>query len=315
MKPHAICLAAVLSVAAGAQFLDPNGVVASVDGDKILNTEYYTRMAYLDDVGTMSNNRFVKVPPAFLTIQRLINERFVMQIAKEKGVAPTSAEVEAELKQRKADNPESLRQFKDLGVSDATIASQVALDLAQFKLLTMGVSITDAQVESHYKLNKGVYVRPAAVKLSVIVVDKPEDKAKVDSALKAKPFADVAKELSTDITKFAGGGLPEVPIEGIPENLRAVVKKTKAGDKTEWISSEGAHLIYLIEKKTDSVQLPLDDKLKKEIKRRMLLVAGQQKNDVQAMVRARAKAAKVTIAAPGLQKLWDLYTRDQLRGS
>lgn len=308
--------AAILGLicAAGAQNIDSAALVATVNGDKILNGEYYTRMAFLDDVGTLNNNRFVEAPPAFLTLERLINERLIMQLAKEKGVAPTQAEIQAEMTARKTDNPETLQRLRDFGVSDATILSQIALDLAQFNLVTMGVTITDAQIDNHYKLNKGVYVTPAMVKLRVIVVDKAEDEAKVDTALKTKSFGDVAKELSTDITKYAGGDLPEVAISASPKSIQDQVNKLNSGDKTPWIESEGSFMKYLIEKKTESKQLPLDDNLRKEIRRRMMLIAGQQKNDVQKMISDKRKSAKVTISAPGLQKLWDLYIKGQLGG-
>src|SRR5438552_1381644 len=166
--------------------LESNGMVVSVNGQKIMAPEFFNRMAFLEGVGTVNDGRFVAVPPAFLTIQRLVSERFIMQIAKEKGVAPTPAEVSDELATQKAANPEQFQRLKDLGVTDAALANQVAMDLAQFRVLTMGINITDEQVMNHYTMNKMIYVRPATVKLRVIVVAKPEDKAKVDAALKTK---------------------------------------------------------------------------------------------------------------------------------
>ncbi len=294
--------------------LEMNGVVVSVNGDKIMGTEFFNRMAFLEGVGTVNDGRFVAVPPAFLTIQRLVSERFIMQIAKDKGVAPTPAEVSDELAAQRAANPEQFQRLKDLGVADAAISKQIAMDLAQFKVLTMGIVITDEQVASHYNMNKMIYVRPATVKLRVIVVAKAEDKAKVDAALKTKAFKDVASEMSTDLTKYDGGDLPKIAIDNLPQNVHNEVLRTNAGQTTQWIESEGAFLKYLVETKEEAKQIPLDAKLKKDIKRNMMIIQGRQKNDVNALLVAKMRTAKVEIAAPGLQKLWNLYIADTLRG-
>lgn len=303
----------IIAAFASAQTLDPNEVIVTINGEKILASEYFNRMEMLENVGTMSDGKFVELPPAFLTLQRIVTERLIMQVAKEKGVAPTPAEIDAEFKEQQIEQAESFKRLKDYGLTDQELKKRVEMDLTQFKLITMGVNITDEQVTNHYNLNKMVYVTPATVKLRVIVVDKPEDRAKVDEALKTKTFAEVAKQLSTDITKYDGGDLPKVAINAIPQNVQNEVLRSKAGDKTQWIQSEGSFLKYLIEAKEEQKQIPLDTKLRKEIKRRMMLVAGRQKNDVQAMIDDKRKSAKVQIGTPGLQKLWDAYMADYLR--
>jgi hypothetical protein len=54
--------------------------------------------------------------------------------------------------------------------------------------------------------------------------------------------------------------------------------------------------------------MPLDAILKADIKKRMMVVAGQQKNGeaVEKLVKDKRKAVNVKITAPGLQKLWNL---------
>lgn len=299
-----------LSGSAFAQTLDPNSVVVTVNGEKVYASEYYTRMAYLEGVGTVNDGKFSPAPPAFLTIQRLVNEKLIMQIAKEKGVAPTPAEIAEEVAAQKSANSEHFQRLKDLGVTDAAIENQIAMDLTQFKLVTMGITITDDQVMNHYNLNKMVYMKPAMVKMRVIVVSKAEDKAKVESALKTKKFGDVAREMSTDLTKFDNGDLPNVAIQNLPQNVLNEVTRTEAGQTTQWIESEGAYLKYLVESKSASTPIPLDANLKKAIKRRMMLIAGQQKNNIGALLDAKKRDGKIEINAPGLQKLWNLYIAD-----
>jgi parvulin-like peptidyl-prolyl isomerase len=306
---------AVACMAGQSQTLDPNALIATVDGDRIVASEYFTRMAFLENVGTFINGKFVELPPAFICLQQLLNERFIMQVAREKGVAPTAGEIQAEFAAQRAEAPDAFNRRKELGMSDAQLQGLVALDLAQFKLLTMGVNITDEQVANNYNMNRMVYVKPATAKLRVIVVKTAADRLKVDDALKTKPFAEVARTLSTDITRLDGGNLPQVPIGNLPQNVLNEVSRCKAGEMSQWIESEGSFLKYLVEAKTESSPIPLDDKLKREIRRRMMMIAGQQKNgeQVQALMLAKRKSAKVDIPAPALKKLWELYANDAFK--
>ncbi len=311
MKPIFLLASIGVTAAAVCQPIDNNAVIAKVDGQVINAAQFYRRMAYLDGVGTVENGRFVAVPPAFLTIQRMIDEIIVVAVAKDKGVAPTAAEIEAELIKRKNDNPGTLKELQDLGVGDDMIRSQITQDLARFNLLTMGVTITDAQVQNNYNVNKMVYVTPATIKLRVIVVTEAANKTKVDEALKTKPFAEVASTMSEDLTKMLGGDLPLVPVANLPKNVADATATLAPGKTTIWIESDGAHLKYLVEAKTEQKQLPLDAKLKADIKKSMMVIAGQQKNGemVEKLIKDKRKATQVVITSPGLQKLWNLLDR------
>jgi hypothetical protein len=302
---------AALTAGAVAQPIDANAVIAKVGDQTITAGQYYRRMAFLDGIGVMENGKFVAAPPAFLTIRRMVDEAVLLMVAKDKGVAPTQAEIQAEVAKRRAENPAGLKELQDLGISDDVITSQVTQDLARFNLLTMGVTITDEQITNHYNVNKMVYVTPATTKLRVIVVELAADKAKVDEALKTKAFAEVAKAMSTDLTKMMGGELPEVPTENLPANIKTAVASVAPGKTTAWIESGGASMKYLVEAKKDQKQLPLDAALKADIRKRMMIVAGQQKNGdlVEKLIKDKRKAVQVQITAPGLQKLWNLTGR------
>lgn len=311
MKRSLMIFAGLCAVGvASGQMLDPASVVARVDGQAITASQFYSRMAYLDGVGVLEDGKFVAMPPALLTLRRMIDEMVVLMVARDKGVAPTPAEIQAEVAKRRAEKPESLKDLKDLGVSDEMIAGQIAQDLARFNLITMGITITDAQIQNHYDVNKLVYVVPAKTKLRVIVVEKAEDKAKVDDALKTKSFAEVARTMSIDLTKMIDGDLPEVNTESLPENVKAATANVAAGSATAWIESGGAFSKYLVERKSAQRQLPLDAALKQEIRERMMVIGGQQKNglEVENLIRTKRRSLKVEISSPGLQKLWNLLS-------
>jgi foldase protein PrsA len=248
------------------------------------------------------------MPPGFLALERLISEKLIVQTAKKKGVAPTPGEVDNEFKARKEDG-EQINRMIELGVAEADIKSVLTVEMCQFNLLTMGVTVTDQQVTEHYNLNKFVYTAPATVDLRVIVVRTADDRTKVDAALRTKDFATVAREMSTDLTKFDGGALPTVVIERLPQNVLNEVTRTAAGSTTNWIESEGAFVKYRVDKKTEARQLPLDEQLKRQIKRKMMLDIGRSKNDVKSMLDETRRSAKIEITSPGLQKLWDAFVR------
>jgi parvulin-like peptidyl-prolyl isomerase len=316
MKSFFSMLVAACAASVIAQNYDPTAAAATVNGEKITNNEYFGRMSYLDNVGFVEEGRFVEMIPAFMTLRRLIDERLLLLVAKDKGVLPSQSEVDAEIARRRTDSADQYTKMKNLGVPDNVITGRMLVEMAQFRLLTQGIVITDEQVQSHYNLNKMIYRKPATVKLRVIVVEDAASKAKVDEALKTKAFAVVAKELSTDLTKFDGGDLPRINMSSLPQNVSNEVSRLKAGDKTNWIESGTSFLKYLIEQKEDETQLPLDEKLKTEIKKKMMMVAGQQKNSdaVGAALAQKRAVCKVTIPAPGLQKLWDYYVAESTKG-
>jgi parvulin-like peptidyl-prolyl isomerase len=288
-------------------------VVLTVNGEKVLAREYYRRMEFLPNVGTVIGGQFVELPPAFLTLEDLINDRLILQLAKERGVLPTAEAVDTELATRKKESPEDYAKLAELGVSDEELKARLWVELAQFNLITEGVTVTDKQVEEHYQVNKVMYTVPPKVRLRVIVVKTPDDRVKVDEALRSKPFETVAREMSTDLSAFSGGELPEVALSQLPQNVYNEVLRTEAGGVTNWIDLDGFFAKYRVEEKKEAVVLPLDDKLKRDIRRRLMVTIGMNKNDVKSLLDEKRRTAKVEIASPGLQKVWDRFLREYLR--
>ncbi|MCH8274954.1 MAG: peptidyl-prolyl cis-trans isomerase [Armatimonadetes bacterium] len=313
MKLGSLCTAFSLCVVAVAQTPDAERVVVTINGEAVNASEYYSRMEFLQGVGTILGGRFVEMPPAFITLERIINDRLILQLAEQKGVTPTPGEIENELNRRKAEDPERFQRLSELGVSEDRVKAQLAVEMAQFNLLTAGVTVTDEQVEEHYNTNKLIYTTRATVKLRVIVVKTAVDMAKVDEALRTRPFADVAREMSTDITQLSGGDLPEVRIGALPQNVLNEVSRTPADSDTSWIESEGSFSKYRVERKTPAKQLPLDDKLKISIRRRLMVDIGRNRNDVRALLDGLRKTSEIQIASQGLQKLWEKYRQEYLR--
>ena len=295
--------------------VDVNKTVVVVNGEEIKGAEYYHRMEYLGGVGKPMSSGVAEFPPGFLTIEQLITERLILQLAKNKGVAPTDPEVENELKVRIADDPKFLENWLNSGKTEAELRYMVRLQLAQFKAATAGVNVTDQEVEQHYKENPAMYTTLKHVKISVIAVRDADTQQKVDAELKAgKTFAEVAKTHSEDLTKGAGGLVGNISYAAIPEQVRTALDKIKIGQTTEWLTSSNAKLKFLLQDVTLPKKLELTPQLKRDIRKRLLMDKGSIRNNVaKEMFDLRLKSnidIKDKVFAEAYVRFMDAYKKD-----
>jgi len=273
---------AILATAAAFGQVDANRTVAVVNGEEIKGGEYYHRMEYLTGVGQVVNNGIQQFPPGFMAIERLIEEHLLLQLAKTKGVYPSTVEVDNELKARLEDDPKLMENWLNTGQTEADLKYQMLVEVARFKVATAGVTVTDQEIETHYAQNAAtMYTLAKRVKLAVIVVSDDTAQKMVDDELAAKkPFADVAKAHSTDVTKGIGGELGNVYINVLKPEVQAALDQVKIGGTTGWLTSKDARVKFLLEDVTLPKKLPLDASLRRQIRRRLMIDRGANKNDV-----------------------------------
>lgn len=280
---------------AGAQ-VDPNRTVLVVNGEEIKGAEYYSRMEMLSGVGRIVGNQFAEAPPGLLAMQRLIEERVLLQLARERNVAPTETEIQAELKRRTHENPKLLESVKALGLTEADLQRQIRLELSEFKLQTQGITITDIEVEKFYRDNPTLFTLPRRYKLRVIAVRDDQGKKTVDEQLRAgKPFADVAKEHSVEASRGQGGDLGTLPIGMLSENTRKALEASRIGQTTGWLQGEESWAKFLIEGIEPEKKQELDAKLRRSVRQRLMLDRGRVRNDVGKLLREAMAKAKVEV--------------------
>lgn len=314
-----IGLSLVFVSVAGALFaqVDPQRVVATVNGVEIKGQEYYRRMEFLPGIGKRMGNSMVESPPGFFTLEQLITERLVLQLAREKGVSPSEPEIEAEYRADMMDDPKMLENWQASGKTKEELVYQIKVGLAEFKLKTAGITITDQEIAEYYKNNPSMFTAPKRYKLRVIVLTAEEDKKKVDDALAAgKPFSEVATQFSQDITKVTGGDFGLVPIQQIPEGpIRDAITTTKIGQTTSWLQQQTVWSKYLLEDIKPEELEPMSDALRRAVRRQMMLDAGGRKNDVPKEMAELRKRSKITIGekafSDAYQKFVDTYLKDQ----
>ena len=92
MKHIALLALATLGIATSAFSQDDKPMVV-INGESILRGNYVKRMEVLPGVGKNFGGKFVEASPGFLTLQTLINEMLTLQLAAEKGVTPSEAQI------------------------------------------------------------------------------------------------------------------------------------------------------------------------------------------------------------------------------
>ncbi|MBS1706195.1 MAG: peptidyl-prolyl cis-trans isomerase [Armatimonadetes bacterium] len=287
-----------LALASHGADIDPAKTVLVINGEEVKAQEYYSRMETLADVGRVVNNTIQPMAPGLLTLQRLIEERLLLQLAKEKNVAPTAQQVKDLIELKKERDPAFVDDWLKLGLPMADLEYQASVEVAQFNLMTMGITITNQEVETYYKGNTREFTSPKKLKLSMIAV-KTADKDKADAALKSgKSFADVAREMSVDTSKSAGGAIGEVDVEMFAEPVKKQLEAVKIGQTTEWIPGKEIVVKFLKENVIPAKVQPLDDHTKYKIRRNLMLDRGLAKNNLEQMLKELRKRSKIEMLLP-----------------
>ncbi len=304
LKFRTLIIAACLAVSALAcAQSDPTKPIATVNGETIGGMEYFRRMEFLPGFGKMVGARFIESWPGYLALQQLINERLMLQIAKEKNVYPKDADVTAELDLRLKNTPTLLESLAKVGITKADLERQVRVDLAEFNITTMGVNVTDQEIEQHYKDNPTRFTVPKRYKLRLIAVSE-DKKAQVDSALAGgKPFADVARDMSSDPSALQGGALGEIPATAFAEVVTKLLDATKIGSTTEWIKGTSGWFKFLLEDVKASEKIPLDANTKAQLRRSLMLDRGRVRNNLDKMMSDARKKANISVNQPGLNEM------------
>jgi parvulin-like peptidyl-prolyl isomerase len=301
----------VVAAVAPAQ-VDPNRVIATINGEPIKGSEYYHRMEFLPGVGRFLGNRFAQLPPGFMTLDALITEKLVLQLAKSKGVYPSDPEVTAELMHRIEENPRYEQDAIEGGLSKEDLLGQIRVELAQFKIVSFGINITDQEVEDFFKKNPSRYTIPKRMKLRVIAV-MADGKPKVDAALTAgRSFPETAKLYSLDLSKNSGGDLGLLPLYTFPDETKTILSSLKIGHYTDWIKQgDTAWLRYFYEDAKPEEKLPLTPALRRSIRQELMVVKGGIKNNLKDEMKTLRRAAKIEITekdfADAYKKFVDQY--------
>lgn len=286
----------MLAITAGAFAQgDASKTLVTVNGEAIKGDEYVSRMQVMPGIGRLVGDTFLEAQPGFLTLQQLINERLMMQLAKEKNVFPTQKQIDDEKAYMLRKYPDIKKAYELLGVSETEYNYAITVNLCEFNLTTLGVTVTDFEIENHYKkLLSTAYTIPTRYTLRIIIVDAAT-KAKVDQELAAgATFAAMATKYSLEIsTKNNGGLLGDVAEGALSETMLNQVKAVKKGERTPWFMTGDNWTRLLVEDIKPKSVIPLDDNLKFEIRRHLMMNGGHSVNTLSGWMSEMRDKAKI----------------------
>jgi len=317
-KLFTAALAVLVATSAFSQ-VDPNRVVAVVNGEEIKGGEYYHRMEYLPGVGKVTGQSFSEFPPGFLTVEQLITERLVFQLAKKKGALPSDLEVAAEYKRRTEDNPSLEQVWLSSGRSLDEMKYQIRYELAQFNIQTAGITVTNQEVDSYFTKHPDEFTIPKKYRLRVVVVKTDADKQAVETALSGgTSFADVAKQYSVDVTaKTTGGEYGSIPETSLAGPLLDAIKSTQIGKTTTWISTttggEPSSVKFLIEDILPPKKVAMSESLRAKIRSKMMLDQGKAKNDITKEMKAMRGSATIDIKQAEFKEAYEKFIQAYLK--
>lgn len=208
-------LAAALTLSGCAR----NSSIATVNGDRISKDEFYSRLERLN----LPNGNGQSVQAGPLILNQMVEDKLWEQLAKEQKVTPTEAQVNKKLEwQKKAEDLSN--QLRQQGLSADDYKKMLWPKLAQFNVLTKGISVSDKDVTTAYEQNKNKqpFSRPVRTRIAIIMASSQQ---KIEEAYNkvtsGADFAKVATEMSEDpVSKPRGGelgwvftGMPGVPLQ------------------------------------------------------------------------------------------------------
>lgn len=251
-----------------------------------------------------------------LVMQQLLLKLMLDGLAQDQGLAPTDAEVNAQYESIKAiQEAQNVKPFEK-AIADAGLAPDMIKDLqikpqlSQIKLLTKGIPVTDADIQTYYNANKdkpiaqGGFTVPARVHIKKIALATLAEAQSLSTAIKGGQTFESQMPQSLDKLSPDGEFPQWVPIDPMPPGQAAVIKPiqaTLAGQVTPPIAVTGQNgitywLVKVVEKKDKQV-LPLDQ-VKSLIRNQLLQQKAQSPETLRQTMRDFQTQVKISIAGP-----------------
>ncbi len=293
-----------------------NGVAAMVNGEPITLPDFHehTDLKKTAQVVTPRGAVQTQVIGNFglQSLQELVDQKVLMQLAKGKGVLPTESDVDAELKLQTELRPDYVTSLTDQGWTNQRIQHEISVALARQFLILKGVEVSPTEIDTYIAKNPDKFSDPAQATLFFIQVGSADKKAKVDKELTHRPFTQVAGELSEDPNAKATGGLYATKIvASMPARVQKIVEKLQPKQTSDWNQDRGIFVKFYLEQKTVAKPRPIKAAQREMVRRLIGMQKGEQKNNFTKMFYDKLKASQVEVGVPYLKDQWK-KTWDQL---
>lgn len=291
--------------------------LAVINGETIGMEELHryleTKTEFLvTQVDQSTNMASLAQTPAFQGLLDLVTRKVTLQLAKDKGVDPKAEDVERELEFRKKINAQYASTLMGMGLTLQQIKDQIAFDLSRERLVSKGVTVTDADVDKFIKENPKRFTTTEQVQLIYIQANTPETKRKVEKELAlGKPFQNVAMSYSDSSTiredngRVNGGRPAQTSL--LSPNLRKAIKTTAERKHTGWIKFQNTEAMFYLEKRLPAKKVAIDAVLKERVKRDLTQQKGMQAVDLNKQLSVKVLDSKIDVKNKSLKPLWDRY--------
>lgn len=168
-----------------------NGTAAGIGGSSSTNSGDTLATVGGTKVTRAELGTFLEAQSGEQALPYLIDTQLIYESLKAKSLDVTDAEVEADLTRRQANDPTVSELIKAGGAKLEIVKSQIKRELAMQKLLTSGITATDAQVQSFFEKNRAYYDTPAKTTVGMLLAS-----TKTRADLMAKQLKDKTKTLA-----------------------------------------------------------------------------------------------------------------------
>jgi len=253
-------------------------IVAVVNSELVTANEVEQRSGRARDDARRSGGR---LPPGDTlrkqVVDSLIDERVLVTYARDSGQKVDEVELDRAVSSVAAANriplPELRRRLAAEGIEFARFRSslrdQILVERLREREVHARIRLTDAEVDKFVEQQRGVAEATAELNLAQILVTVPEGaseavvaerRARVDAALAriqaGADFAAVAREVSEDGNRAAGGVIGMRPANRLPDLFVEATKGLKTGEFTAQPLKSGAgfHIIKVVERRDGQAQ-------------------------------------------------------------
>jgi len=304
---------AVLSLLVGCN-QQQKSKVAVINGESITADELYNHMEVKSIVRVRDNNMneydmSLADTIAFQTLQDLVRQKALLQLAKEENVLPTEEETNKELEFRKRLNPNFVQQALSRGAGPDQLRKMLKVELAEEKLIAKGIAVSKKDAEDFVKENPKLFVVPATVDLVWIQVLNDEKKQKVDAELSSgQSFESVAARFNQapNAVKYRNR-FPVRNIEALPDPVKSIAQSTEQGKYSDWVKIGQSSARFYVENKTPEQKQSIDDARIEMVQRQIAINRGRKAKDLPRIIFERIRNSNVEIAQPNLKELWKTY--------
>lgn len=291
------------------------GTIATVNGTPITQEEY---MRYLmlkpsvTGVNAQGQPQVVRATPTlgFQALEDLVQQKLVVQMAKDQGVYPKPEDIDKEIQFRVQQDPSFVKRLSAQGLSTELIKSALAVEMSQFNLLTKGITVTQADVDNYIKTNPKRFMQPPSIDMLWILVRSEKTKDAADQELqRGQPFDQVAMRYSEATNASQTRGMfPYHQLEQLPKELRAPIANTPELKSTDWIKATDGWAKFYVQKRTPAKPIPTSSESTREmIRRQIMLQRGQQGVELTGRIRQKMQQSTIDVQEPGLQDTWKQF--------